>query len=508
LSGPFGQEQIMEAFVQLALMAKAKRVFESDDTFLSFRLLSPWTVDADRLRFYAGEMTQQRIADLSEFSRMTNCIPTGVVAPEEQGEYLWDIYREVLDTAEIAAGTMTEQQRARYDRAGQLLYVTGPDGLRQDSPVLEAYRQHRDSHIAAVEEYKNRQLTAESSEDPAVKAAWVDDEPLLRDAVDQRMKEWRNEGRKGEVEAALRTEEAHAAREPSLIWDQWRTSFSDDLDISTDLSNQDFAVTGFSPYDVFDQGEWPSFTLTRDEMTKLTAEPPHELTQIFGDQVAGEDVESVSFEYRSVAITRPWFRPPLFRARFWRLGSEGGELSDGAAPPEGYCPAYVTGLVFARNVTVKRRAQPETPAEGAQPIGEMLRLDAGLLSRAQALQKVTTPVAFSRRLAPPAGEEPAMGRHTVLTSRVNPAGLAAAVRTGGTRDPAGRPRPRLDVAARLRGAAFVGGVQPVIVPPTPTPTQPEPTTEPVTPSNQITVLAFVCKRLPRCPDPDPSLRWS
>ena len=351
----------MEAFVQLALMAKAKLVFESEDTFLSFRLLSPWTVDAERLRFHDGQMTQQRIADLSEFSRMTNCIPSGVVAPEEQGEYLWDIYREILDTAEVAAGTMTAQQRARYDRAVELLYVMSADGVRQDSEALQAYKQHRDSHIAAVEEYRNRQFTAESSDDDEVKARWAEEEPVLRDAVDQRMKAWRNEGRKGEVEAALRTEEAHAAREPSRIWEEWRTSFSDDLDISTDLNHQDFAVTGFSPYDVFEQGAWPSFTLTRDEMAKLTAQPPPELTRIFGEQVVGEDVESISFEYRSVAITRPWLRPALFRARFWRLGTDGGELSDGGDPPDGYCPSYVTALVFARNVTVTRRATTDRP---------------------------------------------------------------------------------------------------------------------------------------------------
>src|SRR5206468_9472502 len=79
-----------------------------------------------------------------------------------------------------------------------------------------------------------------------------------------------------------------------------------------------------------------------------------ELTDIFGTMPAG-DVQSVSFEYRSVALTRPWLPKRLFQSRFWRLGPGGGELSDGAQPSASRCPAYITALVFARNVQVTYR---------------------------------------------------------------------------------------------------------------------------------------------------------
>ena len=38
----------------------------------------------------------------------------------------------------------------------------------------------------------------------------------------------------------------------------------------------------------------------------------------------------------------------------------------------------------------------------------------------------------------------------------------------------------------------------------------EPRPDPVTesqPNDEITLLAFICKRLPLCPDPDPALSW-
>ena len=55
----------MDALAQLALMAKAKRVFEALETFLSFPALSPLSYLPDELRFgNAGEMTPD---DLSGF---------------------------------------------------------------------------------------------------------------------------------------------------------------------------------------------------------------------------------------------------------------------------------------------------------------------------------------------------------------------------------------------------------------------------------------------------------
>ena len=61
-------------------------------------------------------------------------------------------------------------------------------------------------------------------------------------------------------------------------------------------------------------------------MTRLIRQAPPELQNVFGSDLANPSIDSVSFEYRSVAVTRPWFQPVLFKSRFWRLGVAGGEL--------------------------------------------------------------------------------------------------------------------------------------------------------------------------------------
>src|SRR5262245_26247133 len=155
----------MDAFTQLALIAKAKRVFESEDTFLSFPALSPIVYEQGELTFAApGEMTPQSLALMSEFARITNAIPRGAIAPQEEGEYLWDIYRDVLETAQLASGQLSPADAERYEAAMNLLHARAADGVLSDSAAHTTYKQHRDAHIAALEDYRNRQLSAESSE--------------------------------------------------------------------------------------------------------------------------------------------------------------------------------------------------------------------------------------------------------------------------------------------------------------------------------------------------------
>jgi hypothetical protein len=36
---------------------------------------------------------------------------------------------------------------------------------------------------------------------------------------------------------------------------------------------------------------------------------------------------------------------------------------------------------------------------------------------------------------------------------------------------------------------------------------PQPQPQLQAPDDDIYILAFICKRLPRCPDPDPNFRW-
>ena len=504
--------------MQLALMAKAKLVFESDDTFLSFPVLSPRSYPPDRLKFIkpSGAMTPQDLADLSEFARITNRIPRGVLAPEDEEEYLWDVYHEVLATAQLASGSMSASDKAKYEGAMAFLYVAGPDGLRRPSAALTAYKQHRDAHIKAQEEYKGAQLTAEASDDPAVQSRWRDaDEPRLREAVRHIEQAWLTVGYKAQVEAAQQIERTHAARDPALIWTEWQESFIADLDMATDTNNIRYAITGVSPYDLFDIGSWPRFTLTRAEMTRLAPQAPPELLAIFGPSPGTSDIESVSFEFRSVALTRPWLASTLFKARFWRLGAGAEPLSEGGTPPaKGRCPAYISALVFARNVTVQRRPQPgAAPVVTAEKPSMLLQLAPHRVAAAQQMKAQLYPAASAPlhtavveprltshlTVARVAGVSPALGRLRIRPVPAEAEGANTPTRTSLT-------------AARVLARLEAQGFSAVSPSPTPDPLlgpqfvcgTPLPHTAP---SDEIMILAYICKGLPLCPDADTALHW-
>ena len=468
----------MDAFTQLCLIAKAKRVFESPETFLSFPVLSARTYRPEQLKFgRPGDVTPQILADHSEFARMTADIPRGVLAPVGEDVYLWDVYREVLRTAQLANSALSQTERARYDRAWTFLYTRSDDGLRRDSDALRRYKQHRDAHINAVEEYKNQQLTAESSQDPTAQAKWRnEDEPRLRTVVTRLEGQWLTEGLKAEVEGELQVEQAFAARQPSLTWDEWKTSFITELDTQTDTNVINYAVTGFSPYDFYDDDNWPRFTLTREEMTRLAGDAPAELREILGGSQPDADIDRVSFEYRSVAVTRGWFRPAVFKSRSWRLPAGEEPLSDGGDPAHGRCPGYITAIVFARNLRVERR--PAGPPKPPQDLRTLMLMDAAVLHRHQdpSLRMVAVRRGFAVAPAPPPATV------NVRRSFRNLDAVNFSVMAQPARLPVATPTPPT-------------------APPAATPPLP------VADTSAMTVLAFICKRLSLCPDPDPALSW-
>jgi hypothetical protein len=474
----------VDALAQLAMMTKAKAIFESDDTFLSFPALSPLSYSAEQLAFVVpGDLTPQRLNDASEFAHVANQIPRGVLAPVAQGEYLWEVYRDVLATAQPASGALTTDEQAQLDAARAVL----------SADVLTAYRQYRDATYAAEEEYKNQQLTAENSDDAALKAKWTnDDEPRLRATVARAQADWVSLGHKNEVEAAEQVQQRFANSAPTATWNEWQTSFMDDLDIKTTTDVISFAPTGFSPYDIVDDNDWPEFELARSEIAGLIAQAPAELTEIFGSNLEVSAIEHISFQYRSVAVTRSWLRPALFNARFWRLPTGAEVLSDGTDAANGRCPSYIAALVFIRNVSVTLRQ-----TAGGQVVvrdhRSMLQVNpTDLKLPASFLTAIPSP----GHIPVPVGGDLHAGIPALQAIRDHRTGAAAPGLSPGARALVAPPRWR-GLPVFTRPIATVSTPPPASTPQPPTATDAE-----------VSVLAFICKRLPRCPDPDPSLSWS
>src|SRR5437660_5343827 len=139
---------MLDALAQLALMSKAKLVFESPGTFLSFPALMPVSYKAADLRF---DTPNAPALVLSEFSRLVNSRPEGTIFQMETDSYLWDTYQQILNHAVVARGLANAEATAAYNAAVALLTTTDANGFVTDSVQMATYKQYRDASIKAAD---------------------------------------------------------------------------------------------------------------------------------------------------------------------------------------------------------------------------------------------------------------------------------------------------------------------------------------------------------------------
>jgi hypothetical protein len=357
--------------------------------------------------------------------------------------------------------------------------------------VVVTYKQYRDLWFNADQNYKAQQHTATYSNDAAMQTQWKNvDEPRLRALVAQAAADWENKGHKAAVEQAQAVKARFDARSPSSAWNEWRSAFDPTVDMFTDaVSNMAYAPTGFSPSDICAQ-DWPTFRISGAEIAQLAQSAPKELRDIFTEGSSTSMVTSLSFEFRSVTLVRSWLRSAVFGASFWKFRDGTPPVSDGATPPRGSWPCYPIAVVFARNIQVTTQAAPQQP----QPVKTLPSIAVNpLLLRRQLLQEPLRleerPPTVATRLAtvrPMVMARPVMG--------VAPVAAPVAVRP-------------VQVSPVLRLSAATYHALPIAIP-SGTPSPP-PTPQPAAgaPNNNISILAFICRRLPKTPDPEPSLQW-
>jgi len=529
----------MDKITQLALMSKAKKVFGKDDTFLSFPL-APLQFTKEELDF----VSSLNVKNLEEFSLLVNFIPDGEAWQPTEDRYLWEVYEDILkgmDT-EVAFSARTDEEEARYQEATRFLLTKNEAGLSQPSAAQQAYNQFQDQMNALQAKYAAARLTGETTTDPDVKQHWRDvEEPQLRQEISALENRWIREGFKHEVEDALATKKHLGAKRPSTTWEEWHTRFMSSIDTLTGVDQIQFYPSGVSPVNALDEGSWQTFSLTQDEIKALVKEAPDKLKSRLDPDDQDSEVVSITFDFSSAAIVRTWCDPDLFDARFWRFSSEEKQLSDGQSPPSGLCPAYVTGVVFARNISVKSKAKSNSASQpqGRPATGETLKFPAALqVAKLQPTVQLTpryqraainrNQLTLNRPSLSPSHfgvirhEAPISVRsvepRTNLVNRLSTQDLST------LRTYSSAIQPRLNVNTvpsdsvavskaieRLKDAAVVRPALEQSQPESPAGSSPEHETESITETktdaDQIFVLAFVCKLLPLCPNPDPSLQW-
>ncbi len=546
----------MESTVEAALAAKMLKLFPpTPEELLAFPVAGAGLTLAELALFERpGESAEEirlRTHHRAQFARLVNQVPVDALRWAPEDRTVWGEYKRALDDAEMAATVLTASERTSLERATAYLTDTvTTDGVetRVYSSAVQAYYQYGEVAEKAERAYLDELVTAQMSQDPAVRAAWENGRRLQLEAErDRARQDLAVLGHQAEVEAAQATVAALGAKDPQVR----RLALLGDYEACTepDLVGGDpvgVQSTFYSPSDVFTPSStWNTLHVSADEVSGLLAEVPPELA---ASATGGPgSIVSLTVEYASVSVVRPWFDPTFLAMRSWRL-PEGDVLSDGGVPRHGRLPGYVSDLVVARKVTVERTVPAGAPPTGAgRPVlADLAYLSSAVLQVDQTwrVQPQFGPVAEQvvpaqvvaaiptaaqlKRAAPDVSvlssafltakaerttitELPSL--QAVATSGLDvaraPVGLMARVRADG---PGDGPVDGGDGPLRpFPGKPHLPPHLPPGMPPPPVdpgPTVPATTqvTEEVT-LDGVVVLAYRVRRTPASPDPDPALTW-
>ncbi len=516
----------MESRVSLALAEKLRRMFERDDTFLTFPLGMGFTYRylsfmKDPASGASNLTLQEQLANKADFARLLNIVPAdSPLFANDPSQPLWARMVDVLNAAVFAQSALTPAEETKLAQAIDFLTDLSAleDGTQVpvNSPALNRYYEYKSAFDQAEANYLDEKITVESSSGPegdTLRQRWTAyREKQLVDAKNQAFENWKNLGFMEQVKSA---QQVRNELEPKKYLNLYRQQYLNDIAISEvpDLNGVGLPVcpTFFSPFDAFEPTlPWNKVTLTRTELASLMQSASSELKAMFNGAEGSDDFESVSLEYTNVVVIRPWYRPEFLASRYWKLG-DATVVSNGALPRAGNIPGYITSMLVTRNVIVTRkRARPAGAPDFVLPL--LSKVPIATLKAAQ-MPKVAAPATAVKarpavKLAAAARPTPVAMRAAFVAKPV--ASKAVAVKTSFV---LAQPmllakQPKLQASyLHAKYAGITIKAQPCLPPP---PAKPEPQPELVIERygfDGVIVLAFVCKRVPRSPNPDPSLTW-
>lgn len=317
----------MESRIALALAEKLRRIYEKDDTFLTYPLgvgFPNRSLGFMKDLSVSGLAATEQLIEKVAFARNLNIVPNdSPVFSADASELLWARTLTILGSAVFAQSGLTQDEEKRLAAAIDFLtdVVTLDGGVEVsvNSAALNRYYTFKMAYEAAEAQYLDEKITAETSTGPegdALKTRWLTfREKQLKDAMQRALDDLNNLGLANQIRSAIQSRNELELRKYLNLY---RAAYENEIDLAKipDLATGNLVYsTFFSPYDIFDQqGAWSQLTLTRTELDALADGAAAPLKALFGAE-QGVPVDSVTLEYTNVAIVRPWFRPEFFASR-------------------------------------------------------------------------------------------------------------------------------------------------------------------------------------------------
>jgi hypothetical protein len=452
-------------------MCNQAQLFAGPSEFVSFPVLMPLSYAPELLDFSRAYSDARVLKAMSELSFFTCCAPRNVVYRAD-GDTLWKLYDDYLDCMILAkepAPLMSDNQQLV---AAEKLLFDDEGGRTRASPAYSQYQLSHGEFVAAARRRAFNGYAMELLSDPVQSIA--ESAVALHSAIAEIKRSWNDQA----VEKALNIVRAEHQRSPARAWKRWRDAYLPDLDELTEPgSGMRFAPVAVAPSNFVD-GDWLNVSLAAVDVLSLAAGAPLALRSALAAAVSTPSIHSLSYEVTSVELIRPWFAEEMLDARFWTLPPNVTELSNGSG--QGTFTAIITGIVLVRNVRMYDDGGPQTLQSSSSDLAPVAAYpEREWKGRSQSFW----PGVYS-------GDELVAKQVTVGSIRVRP-GWRAILLSGKARQifVEDAPKVALDHPASMTIDRW------------PSVSSPNPARD------NISVLAFICRTIPRCPNPDLSLSW-
>ena len=341
----------MDANALLAIYTKVQQIFNTGDSkFLSFPLDFQFIFSPESLSLLFENDAATAVSYLNQradFSRVMNRPVKSLFPSSDTGDLLWDVYKGILTSAEIAEDSLSEAEKEAFQRAEDFLFDQDENGLTVPSEKYRQYSEFRDRSFTYEEQIANLRMSETLTEGERnlelakLKKAQAENDEL-----------WSAGGLRQEVEKHLEFREKVLASSPLTAWARMKEKCQSDLSVQTDLTGASFATTFLFPSNVLNQ-PWCTIQVGKEEVSDLLRHASTEIKQRLNSDY-NDPIESFSFEYRSVGVQRPWFDSSLFKSRLWRLPDSAGQMiSYGSDKLLGRFPAYISALLLMRHFRIE-----------------------------------------------------------------------------------------------------------------------------------------------------------
>jgi hypothetical protein len=311
---------------------------------------------------------------LLELSKLVDCIQDGGCqfrGPEQSPGFLSERFRAIVRDVAFARTPIDQQLGQQYARAMSVLYVEPPFVKTDRYEEFTALRSDVEQKDLSLLELRRRVSTASNDVERALLREQIEAlESLISESRDL-------------VEALDRQHAFSAAEQTRELAETTATEIPESvsaslatfdlLQITDPDSNESHVRCGFMPAELSDDN-WVPIKLTQDEIHAVSSEGRFAAVRQSSAvaQLADDAVTSVELDVQMLAVQRPWFWGGLFENRGWNWRTPRPQLvSDGVDGGDGLIPAYVTGVIVARNLVVKGASALMRSVSAIQPMMTM-----------------------------------------------------------------------------------------------------------------------------------------